>query len=141
MSNILPNDARQYSLSAFINLDFEDLAGSDPVSIAEIPQGSVITYVEAFIETSFSGGTTHDLDLGDTLDPNRYSQAGPLEIDGAAGAPATPPSTTGYKTAGSGDENLDATPINVGGDPTAGAMRIIVEYVTDGRQNENRGGV
>ncbi len=137
MSNVLPNDARQYSLSAYINLDFEDIPGSALVNVAEIPQGSVITFIELFVETTFAGGTTHDLEIGDDVDIDRYTPT-ISELDGSAGRPANVPVADGHKTV-IGEENLTVTPVSTGGNPTSGAARLLVEYITDGRHNENRG--
>ena len=136
MSNVLPQDARQYKLNAYIEFDFEDIPGAVLVNLAEIPQGSVITSGAVFIETAFSGGTTHDAEFGDVDDIDRYSGT-IVELD-AAGIPTNDFTVDSSKTA-SNDVFLTITPVHTGGNPTAGAARLLVDYVTDGRHNENRG--
>ena len=137
MSNVLPNDARQYSLSAFITFDFEDIPGAVVIVLAKIPTGSVITSGLVFVEIDFAGGTTHDCDIGDNDNDDRYSPT-IIELDGGAGIPSNTFTVDESKTA-IDDEDLTLTPIHTGGDPTSGVARCVIEYVTDGRGNENRG--
>lgn len=132
----LLTDARQYPLRAQVDIAFGDIPGSAAVSVLELPEGSVVTNIQLIVDTAFSGGTTHDLDIGDASDPNRYT-ATITEID-AAGIPANPPAVTLFETTLSEPE-ITVTPTHTGGDPTAGALRLLVEYVIAGRQNENQG--
>lgn len=135
MSALKP-DARQYALVAESVIAFGDIPGSSAVEVLELPQGSVIVDIQLVVDTAFSGGTTHDLDIGDDVDPNRYSQT-IVEID-AAGIPTNPPAADLSKTT-SAEPNVTVTPTHTGGDPTAGSARLIVTYLTDGRHNENQG--
>ncbi len=129
------NDARQYPLQTSVDIAFGDVPGAAEVAVLDLPPNAVVTNLIFAVDTSFSGGTTHDLDIGDASDPNRY---GRVELDGAAGLSATQPVITGFKTTDS-EPQITVSPVHVGGDPTAGAARLIVEYIIEGRHNENQG--
>lgn len=132
----LLTDARQYPLLASVDIVFGDIPGSTLVNVLQLPQNSVVTKIDLVVDTAFAGGTTHDLDIGDDVDPNRYSQT-ICEID-AAGIPANPPAADLSQTTDA-EPNITVTPTHTGGDPTSGAARLLVEYVIDGRHNENQG--
>lgn len=129
------NAARQYPLQTSIDIAFGDVLGATETPVLDLPPNAVITGFLFVVDTSFSGGTTHDLDIGDASDPNRY---GRVELDGSAGPSATQPVPSGFKTTNS-EPQLSVSPVHVGGDPTAGAARLIVEYIIEGRHNENQG--
>jgi len=128
--------ARQKGLVAIVDIAFGDIAGATEVPVLDLPQGATVTGITLVVDTAFAGGTTHDLDIGDVTDPNRYTQT-ISEID-AAGIPANPPAISGYETT-SAEPQISVTPTHTGGDPTSGAARLIVEYVEAGRHDENYG--
>lgn len=132
----LLTDSRQYPLVAVVDIVFGDIPGSALVNVLELPQNAVVTKIDLVVDTAFAGGTTHDLDIGDDVDPNRYTQT-ISEID-AAGVPTNPPAADFYQTTDA-EPNITVTPTHTGGDPTSGAARLIVEYIIDGRHNENQG--
>ena len=132
----LPNVARQYSLAVFIDIVFGDIpVTAVAVALAELPQGSVITNINAFVVTAFAGSGNYDADFGDVTDPNEYSPT-IVELD-APGIPTNTVAVSGFKTTSS-EPDLNITPVFTTV-PTAGAARLLVEYVTSGRNNENRG--
>lgn len=129
--------ARQKVCYAIVEVGFADIATTAvEVPVLDLPQGATVVDINVFVDTAFSGGTTHDLDVGDVTDPNRYS-ATIVEID-AAGVPTNPPSITGFETTSS-EPQISVTPTHVGGAPTAGALRLVVGYVEAGRHDENFG--
>jgi len=132
----LLTDARQYPLSAQVDIVFGDIPGSAAVPVLDLPQGATIVEMVLYVDTAFSGGTTHDLDIGDASDPNRYTPT-ISEID-ATGIPTNAPVVNYFVTTGS-EPQLTVTPTHTGGDPTAGAARLLVRYVVEGRHNENQG--
>jgi len=135
----IPNVARQYPLSVFIDLVFGDIpVHATAYALCAIPQGSVVTRISAYVVTAFADNGTFDLDLGDATDPNEYSGT-IVEID-ATGIPANPPAVSGFKTTAS-EPNILATPTfgTTTDTPSVGAMRILIDYVTSGRNNENLG--
>lgn len=135
MSDLKP-DTRQYVLQAVSVIAFGDIPGSAAVEVVELPQNAVVTSIVLFVDTAFAGGTTHDLDIGDETDPNRYTQT-ISEID-AGGIPTNPPAVD-YSQTAAADVNITVTPTHTGGDPTSGSARLIVQYYVDGRANENQG--
>lgn len=142
MSALKP-DGRQYALQAVSVIVFGDIPGSDAVDVIELPQNAVVTSMVLVVDTAFAGGSTHDLDIGDTADPDRYTQT-IAEID-ASGIPTNAPAVSGSQAADdyyqteSGDEFITVTPTHTGGNPSSGSARLIVEYYIAGRQNENQG--
>ncbi len=136
MSALKP-DGRQYLLQAVSVIDFSDIIETAvAVEVLELPQNSVITGIVLFVDTAFSGGTTHDLDIGDNTDPNRYTQT-ISEID-AGGIPTNPPAVDYYQTV-QADVNITVTPTHTGAALSAGSARLIVQYYVAGRHNENQG--
>jgi hypothetical protein len=136
----IPQVARQYPLSVFVELVFGDIpVHATEYSLCEIPLGSVVTRISAYVVTAFADNGTFDADVGDTTLTTRYSDSTPMEID-ATGIPTNLPSVTGYKTT-SAEPNIVFTPTfgTTTDTPSVGAMRILIDYITSGRNNENRG--
>jgi hypothetical protein len=131
---LLP-DTRQFPVVAYLEFTYADVAGSAAINAVAIQPGSIVTDIELWVTTSFSGGTTHDLDIGDATDPDEYTPT-ISELDGAAGLPANAPTTTGFQTTLS-EPNITFTPVHTGGDPTAGAARFWVQSICEGRFHEN----
>ena len=131
-------DARQYELTAVVDIVAADIVTTAvEVEVLELPQNSVVTSIVLMIDTSFDTGTTADLDIGDNVDPNRYSQT-ICELDGAAGEPANPPAVDYFQT-GAAETHITVTPTLTGIAMVAGAARLIVKYYVAGRHNENQG--
>lgn len=128
-------DVRQYPVVAYLEFAFGDVPGSTAINAVALPAGSIVTAIELFVTTSFAGGSTHDLDIGDATDPDEYTPT-VSELDGSAGRPANPPVTTGFQTTLS-EPNIAFTPVHTGGNPTSGAARFWVEYITESRAHEN----
>ena len=128
--------ARQKVCYAVVDIAFGDIPGATEVPVLDLPQGSTVVDITLVVDTAFAGGTTHDLDIGDVTDPNRYTQT-ISEID-AAGLPANPPAISGFETSSS-EPQISVTPTHTGGDPTSGAARLIVGYVNADRHDENFG--
>ena len=131
----LTPDVRQFPCVAYLEFTYADVPGSAAIAAVAVPVGSIVTAIQLWITTSFSGGTTHDLDIGDATDPDEYTPT-ISELDGAAGLPANAPTTTGFQTTLS-EPDINFTPVHTGGNPTAGAARFWVEYITEGRAHEN----
>ena len=130
-------DARQKVCTAIVDIAFGDIATTAvEVPVLDLPVGSTVVDITLVVDTAFAGGTTHDLDIGDASDPNRYTAA-ISEID-AVGIPANPPAITGFETTDS-EPQISVTPTHTGGSPTSGAARLIVGYVEAGRHDENFG--
>jgi len=136
----IPQVARQYPLSVFIDLVFGDLVlHATSYNLCEVPLGSVVTRISAYVTTIFASAGTFDANVGDVSLVTRYTDSTPMELD-ATGIPANYPTVTGYKTTAS-EPNITIKGVfgSTGTSPTAGAMRILIDYITSGRNNENRG--
>lgn len=131
--SLLP-DTRQFPVVAYLEFTYADVPGSAAINAVAVPAGSIVQDIELYITTAFAGGTTHDLDIGDATDDDEYS-ATVCEID-ATGIPANPPAVTGFQTTLS-EPFITFTPVHTGGNPTAGAARFWVQYITEGRFHEN----
>lgn len=130
-------DARQYPLVAVVDINYTDIAVTAvEVPVLQLPQNSVVTKIDLIIDVAFDTGTTADLDIGDDVDPNRYSQT-ICEID-AAGVPANPPAADFSQTTDA-EPNITVTPTLTGTALAVGTARLIVEYYIAGRHNENQG--
>jgi len=135
----IPNVARQYPLSVFIDIVFGDIPlHATAYALCAVPQGSVFTQMKAYVTTAFASAGTMDADFGDATDPDEYSGT-IVEID-ATGIPSNPPIVSGFKTTAS-EPDLLLTPTfgTTTTSPTVGAMRLLVTYITSGRNNENLG--
>jgi methenyltetrahydromethanopterin cyclohydrolase len=130
-------DARQKVCYAIVEVGFADVATTAAeVPVLDLPQGATVVDIQLVVDTAFAGGTTHDLDIGDVTDPNRYTQT-IAEID-APGIPANPPAVSGFETTAA-EPQISVTPTHTGGSPTSGAARLIVGYLEAGRHDENFG--
>ncbi len=137
----IPNLARQYPLSVFIDVVYGDVpTHATEYSLCEVPLGSVVTRISMFVATVFAGDTTsEDGDIGDTTLTTRYTDSTPAEFD-ISGIPSNLPSVTGFKTTSSEPNiTLKMTYGTTTASPNAGAVRILIDYITSGRNNENRG--
>lgn len=128
-------DTRQFPVVAYLEFTFADVPDAAAINAVALPVGSIVTAIELFVTTTFAGGTTHDLDIGDATDGDEYTPT-VSELDGAAGRPANPPVTTGFQTT-LDEPDITFTPVHTGGNPTSGAARFWVEYITEGRFHEN----
>lgn len=128
-------DTRQFPVVAYLEFTYADVPGSAALAAVALPVGSIVQDIELWVTTTFAGGTTHDLDIGDATDDDEYS-ATVCELDGAAGLPANPPAVTGFQTTLS-EPDILFTPVHTGGNPTAGAARFWVQYITESRAHEN----
>lgn len=128
-------DTRQYPVVAYVEFTYADIPGSTAVAAIALPTKSIVTEIELYVQTSFAGGSTHDLDIGDATDDDEYTPT-ISELDGSAGRPANAPVTTGFQTT-LAEPDIELLPTHTGGNPTSGAARLIVEYVTEGRFHEN----
>ena len=123
---------RQYALVAIVDFTFADFTSGVATNAIQLPSDAVVTGGSFVIDTAFDSGTSDTFLIGDTADADEYGSA----IDGQAVA-ATALVPTGVELTAGGYVTLTNT--MVGTAVTAGAGRLIVEYVRDGRSNENQG--
>lgn len=128
----LKESDRQYPLTAVVEISYSDLLSGVALPVAEVPNDAVVTGGQFVVTEVFDSGTTDTFTVGDTVDDDEYGSA----IDGQAAA-TTVLTPTGYQYASNTDLVVKWT--GVGDAPTQGKALLIVEYVRQGRQNENQG--
>jgi hypothetical protein len=126
---------RQYPLYADVTIGFADLAVSATAYEAiDIPDGAIVVSGSITITEVWDSATSDTLDVGDGLDPDRYTPT-PLDIDAAANHQAL--TMTGFKYGAA--DTIDVTWVGVGAVPSQGSLRLVVSYIRDSRSNENQG--
>ncbi len=123
-------DTRQYTLVAYVNFAFGDLVSAVASKLFELPLGAVLTGGLYAVDTAFDSGTSDAITIGDT-DVDEY------HTDADAQATVISALTvTGIEVAAANTAvNIILT--SVGTAATAGAGRVIAEYVVPTRANEN----
>lgn len=126
-------DARQWPLVAIVEFTQAQLPTGVAVDVLELPEGAVVTDIAVVIDTAFDSVTSDTIDVGDATTADRYD----TDVNGQV-VGRTPGTPTGFQTT-SAEPNIRLTNTAVGTEGTAGAGRLIVEYVVAGRHNENQG--
>ena len=131
-------DARQRKLTAIVDIVPADLPNGSPVVALDLPQGSVVTDLVLIVDALFNDTGAATLDIGDNTDPDRYT-ASPINIDTTGGALGIQSgvAVTGFETTSAEPQIWLTAAGNF--DATAGALRLLVEYVEVGRHDENFG--
>ena len=124
-------DTRQYPLVANASFAFGDLTSGVGAAVFALPQNAVVTGGQVIIDTAFDSATSDNIEVGDAADNNRYLTSTSIA---AAGRTALVPS--GYQVANA-NRNIEIEWTGVGAAPSAGAGRIQVEYIVEGRATEN----
>ena len=126
-------DGRQYSLVAQVDILQADFATGVGRAVIQLPQNAIVISGQLIVDTAFDSVTSDTGEVGDVTTASRYVSAVNLQ---SVGATALVP--TGFKTT---DVQTDIFFENteVGSAGTAGVARLIVEYIIDGRHNENQG--
>lgn len=126
------DSGRQYPLAAVASFTYDDFTSGTYLPMVEVPSDAIVIGGFLVIDTVFDSGTTDTFTVGDSVDDDEYGSA----IDGQAAA-LTAITPTGYKFTANGTVGLKLT--SVGTAATQGAGRLVVQYVRDGRSNENQG--
>lgn len=136
---ILKNSGRQYPLSADKTIKYTDgLTAAQAAAVQDVfdvPVGTRVTGGEIVVEEVWDSGTSAVVDIGDTVDPDRYTSS-PVDLTSLG---LTALTLTGYKTTGVGDRTIDGEFTLVGSDATQGQAYIRVEYVVDNKAHETVG--
>lgn len=120
---------RQYPLFASVEVNFDQIEDTGvAVTAIKLPYGAQIVGGALHVDTVFAGGSANTLNIGDAVSGNRYLNAANLRTAGRAAL-----TLTGYVSDG-GD--LLITPTHTGGLPTAGRIRVQIEYIIAGRAHE-----
>jgi hypothetical protein len=128
-AKLTPSTARQYPLFAEVAFNYTQLADTAvAVPAIKLPYGAQVVGGSVIVDTAFDTGTSAVLDVGDSTTANRY--ANDVNLKSAARTALT---ITGYVSDGA---EIQITPVLVGTAATAGAGRVVVEYVISGRAHE-----
>ncbi|EER61544.1 conserved hypothetical protein [Acidovorax delafieldii 2AN] len=124
---IVKQSARQHVESALLTIAFGDpaLYGTAENAI-ELPPGAEVVGGEIVVDTAFNS-TTNTLTLGDVTTAARYANAVDLKT-----AARTALTLTGFLTTTT-ERFIQANLAYTGAAPTAGSVRIRVDYVVAGR--------
>lgn len=123
-----------------VNVDGVELAfGADDAANTTFdlftpPPGAVVIGGRVIVVTVFNS-TTNTLDLGDSDDPNRYTETGAINLKDAD-APASGFDMLGDGKVYDGSQAVRATILN-DGLASAGRAIVVVNFVVPGRASEN----
>lgn len=132
---VTKNTARQELVCAHVDIDFAALAGlsgADAQAI-DLPVNAVVVSGQVVTLTAFNSATSDVLDVGDAGSQNRYLNDTNIH---ATGIGALVP--TGYQHTAS-DNKLTVRWVGVGAVPTAGKVRLQVQYYVVGRAAFSQG--
>lgn len=129
---ITTNSDRQYGLTAVVDFAYGDLTSGTSADAVELPSDAIITGGHVYISTAFNSATTDVIIVGDTDDDNEYLTSTSIA---ALGLTALVP--TGLKL--SAGKKITVTWTGVGTAPSAGAGQLVINYIRQGRSNENQG--
>ena len=108
--------------------------------IVDMPEGSIVTDLQLIVETAWNSGTSDVIDIGDDNGSgvvDRYIDGADLQTKARTQEDIdADPETVVQYTAG---DRLTINWVSVGADATAGAARILVEYIIADRANETQG--
>lgn len=126
---------RQELVVAYVDINFNDpTAFGTAEGAIDLPVNAVIAGGDVVVLTPFNS-TTNTLTLGDATTANRYANA--IDIKAAAG---TRTALTGVGTEiTSTIASLRANVAQTGGAPTAGRVRVSVQYYVKGRAAFSQG--
>lgn len=132
---IRKNSARQELVVAHLDINFNDpTAFGTAESAIDLPVNAVIAGGDVVIVTPFNS-TTNTLTLGDATTANRYANA--VDLKAAAG---TRTALSGLGTEITSTINtVRANVAQTGGAPTAGRVRVSVQYYVRGRAAFSQG--
>lgn len=124
---------RQSPLEAIIDISYADpVAYGTAENAFQLPQNAIVLGGELTVTTAWNSATTATLSLGDGTLATRYANA--VDLKTVARTALTP---TGYKHTVA--EWLKATLAQTGAVATAGAARLRVSYIVQGRSLTNQG--
>ena len=119
------NPARQTALVAEVSFSWADLTANTGEAAINLPSGAVVTGGAFIVDTAVTGTGTNTVKVGDSTDDDRYK---------TGGSATAALSVTGFRYPNGGSVlitlNSGSTSI------TAGAGRLVVEYIVEGRSNE-----
>jgi hypothetical protein len=126
---IVKNPDRQKILVLEKAVAFDDYTSGVAAAFADVPAGAVVVGGGVAVTTAWDSATSSELDIGDGVDPNRYT-ASVVDMTAAGFTALT---LTGFKYTASDELELEITDV---GAPTEGAATLYVWYIVEGRGEE-----
>ncbi len=113
-----------------LTLSFDTLANDDGTveAVVVVPQNAIVVGGSLTVDTAFDSTTSDVLDIGDGVDPDRYT-ATPIDLTSTG---RTALDLTDYKYTAQDTIDVGWTAGSTG-TATAGSARLIVQYIIDGR--------
>ena len=124
-------DTRQYPLVAYAEFTYADLVSGVASKLVELPLGAVVTGGYYLLDTAFNSGTSAAITIGDTDVDEYLADANAKDATAVTALTVTGIEVVAANTA----VNIILTA--VGTAATAGAGRLILEYIVPTRSNEN----
>jgi hypothetical protein len=124
-------DTRQTPLVATVEFSFADFVSGVGAIACALPQNAVVTGGQIIIDTAFNGSVSVGAEIGDVGVVDRY-----LGVTSVLATGLTALVPTGYAVENANRNVL--IEITEGGTASSqGAGRLQVEYIVEGRSNEN----
>lgn len=136
------DSGRQNKIHAHMAFAFGDLVSGTYAGLIKLPINAIVTDAKLVITTLFDSVTTDKFSIGDR--PSGAAARDTQYAAQSADVTAVPTQILGVITGGKYTANTTASPNTIGvrwdgagGGTTAGAGTLHVEYVIDGRANED----
>jgi hypothetical protein len=131
---IKQKSGRQEALTAILSIAFDDVTAYGTAENAiELPQNAIVIGGDITVTTAWNSATTATFKLGDATDDDRYTGSA-IDLKSAGRTALT---LTGYKH--TVNESLKALIAQTGTAATAGAARLTLTYVVEGRVCTSQG--
>lgn len=126
--SVTKNAGRQEPLWAYVDIGRAALGDTNGVYPAiDLPPGAIVVGGDIVVTVAFDNTTSAAIDLGDSVDDNRYT-ASPVDLKSLGRTALT---LTGYTHTGSTKAlNVKAA---FSGASTVGSVRVGVQYIVKGR--------
>lgn len=124
---ITKNRGRQHVSSAYVDFTFADLASGVAAEAIDLPIGAQVVGGDIVVDTAFNSATSDVIVVGDALSANRYYASASI-----AAAGRNPLLVTGYRSLATSNK-VRVTWTGVGAAPSAGAIRLRVDYIVNKR--------
>ncbi len=123
-------DGRQHSDWLYVEISHENFVANNNIVEIEAPKNSEINQGFVNVITAGNGGTTDTIDIGDPTDDDRYTGTA-LDIKTTGRKAITP---TGFIYGRNGStQKVRITRVSSGTAPTAGLIRVALEFLQDGK--------
>jgi hypothetical protein len=132
---ITKNRGRQGVTSAYVDILFSDLAGlsGTAAEAIDLPVGAQVVGGDVVVNAAFNSATSDVIVVGDALSANRYYASASIAALGR-----NPLLTPGYQTLATSNK-VRVTWTGVGAVPTAGSVRLRVDYIVNKRAAFSQG--